>query len=524
MSRVAISFRFLAGRYHATPWGRHVNEADIPWPPEPWRILRALVAVWHAKADRERFSEESLGRLVEALAGELPSYRLPRAVHSHTRHYMPVLSGRSQKRLLIFDAFLRLPADEPVLAVWPESLSLDAAERELLEHLLARLTYLGRAESWVEARRVEVAAGESLDCVPCEDASADRAERAAERVEDGEEVEILAPQPPSEYRALRESILAEDQALAGLTPARRRRVEATLPERYLDSLRLDTADVQRAGWSSHPGTRSVRYLRPRGALEPARRPSSPTRRPFTTARFALVGKPQPRVEDTVRVAERLRRALMSRAKHHAGPDDIPAALSGRGAETDDHRHAFFLPEDATADDTAGGDGHVDHLLVHAPGGLEDCLEALATLREIRDRRNREPTWRVLLEGTGQIDDFASASNLVGPAEVWESVTPYLHPWYAKKGLQAADQLVKEIGLRDLPELAAPPEAIPHLVIRGRRRRPVHFRRFRHSSKRLRQPDRRGGFWRLRFSRPVLGPLAFGFACHYGLGLFRPAPE
>ena len=40
----ALAIRFVAGRYHATPWGRHVNEADVAWPPEPWRLLRAFVA------------------------------------------------------------------------------------------------------------------------------------------------------------------------------------------------------------------------------------------------------------------------------------------------------------------------------------------------------------------------------------------------------------------------------------------------------------------------------------------------
>jgi CRISPR-associated protein Csb2 len=35
---LALAFTFPAGRYHATPWGRHVNEADVAWPPEPWRI------------------------------------------------------------------------------------------------------------------------------------------------------------------------------------------------------------------------------------------------------------------------------------------------------------------------------------------------------------------------------------------------------------------------------------------------------------------------------------------------------
>jgi CRISPR-associated protein Csb2 len=49
---------------------------------------------------------------------------------------------------------------------------------------------------------------------------------------------------------------------------------------------------------------------------------------------------------------------------------------------------------------------------------------------------------------------------------------------------------------------------------------VHFRRFRNRHG-LTQPDRLGSFWRLVFPEPVTGPLALGFACHYGLGLFKP---
>ncbi len=31
------------------------------------------------------------------------------------------------------------------------------------------------------------------------------------------------------------------------------------------------------------------------------------------------------------------------------------------------------------------------------------------------------------------------------------------------------------------------------------------------------------FWRLEFPAPITRSLALGFACHYGLGLFRPLP-
>jgi len=38
---------------------------------------------------------------------------------------------------------------------------------------------------------------------------------------------------------------------------------------------------------------------------------------------------------------------------------------------------------------------------------------------------------------------------------------------------------------------------------------------------LKQPDAHGGFWRLTFAEPVYGPVALGFGCHFGLGMFIP---
>ena len=77
----ALAFRFPAGRYHATPWGRNVNEADIAWPPEPWRLLRALIATYWRKGDRARWSADDLARLIDTLAQTLPEYQLPLRGH-----------------------------------------------------------------------------------------------------------------------------------------------------------------------------------------------------------------------------------------------------------------------------------------------------------------------------------------------------------------------------------------------------------------------------------------------------------
>jgi len=54
---------------------------------------------------------------------------------------------------------------------------------------------------------------------------------------------------------------------------------------------------------------------------------------------------------------------------------------------------------------------------------------------------------------------------------------------------------------------------------GQQRNVLAFHRFR-SRRGLIQPDRTGLAVRLEFSDAIRGPLALGFGCHFGLGLFR----
>src|SRR5215207_6492593 len=84
---VTLKLTFPAGRYHATLWGRHVNEGVPEWPPSPWRLLRALIATWKRKcAD---LGEEQVRRILEPLLAP-PQFQLPPARAAHTRHYMPL--------------------------------------------------------------------------------------------------------------------------------------------------------------------------------------------------------------------------------------------------------------------------------------------------------------------------------------------------------------------------------------------------------------------------------------------------
>ena len=103
---IALEIRFIAGQYHATPWGRHVNEGAVEWPPSPWRLLRALIAVGYRKLGWDpRHPPQEAAQLVELLAAEVPVFHLPPASLGHTRHYMPKYnSARDGKTDKVFDA------------------------------------------------------------------------------------------------------------------------------------------------------------------------------------------------------------------------------------------------------------------------------------------------------------------------------------------------------------------------------------------------------------------------------------
>jgi len=522
---LAIAFTFPAGRYHATPWGRHVNEADVAWPPDLWRITRALIAVWHRKLDPVRFPRQRLDDLLARLAeAEQPSFRLPEsAIHAHTRHYMP---GKGDKPL-VFDAFARVADDDPVVIVWSE-LALEASQIEILDALLESLGFLGRAESWVDARRSSVPLG--VNCVP----AAESMDVATGEVT-GEIVRLMSPATPESYRAFR---LARLDA-SGITPDPSGRVPrlkpdqkkllATLPLDWVSAIGVDTNELQAAGWSAPPCAQTVSYRRPLNALRTTalsvvRKPSIvKSDAPATTARFILYGKPLPRIEDAVLVGEAVRAAAMGRAKRLLGPDSLPASLSGHGeGQYGPHAHAFWL-----ADSNARGE--VEHVLVHARGGFSPEAMRVLTALELVTRSEGEPL-KLMLEGIGRASLFDEVTDLTAEAAVWRSVTPYLHPWHLKKpemrtpegtAVAILGQLRREWQGRGagLPEIIDFRELLT-VQHGGRALRPLHFHRFRRKGGQV-QPDTLGRLIELRFAEPVRGPLALGFGCHFGLGLFSP---
>jgi len=506
---VAISIRFPAGRYHATPWGRHVNEAEVEWPPSPWRILRALVATYHRKGWDERHAVESLDELVETLSSGLPAYSLPPAIRAHSRHYMPqgYFKGGREDTSLVFDAFARTAPDAELVAYW--SLELRDEQRTLLGGLLGDLGFLGRAESWVEAALLDHWDGE-INC------SASTISADTETGEAREPIQLIVPVPADDYVDWRTRVVGEHGLDARKPNKTQRRILDTLPPTLAGALRAETGDLQRAGWSMPPGAQYVTYQRPFDSFAPTRstRRAGWRPRPATTVRLALTGKPLPRIEDAIRIGELVRLAAIKQGER-AGEGTVPPVLSGHGLPAGNrHGHAFYLPEDAD------GDGHIDHVLIHAADGLDaTAIRALDRITKLWERDRGE--WGVLLEGHGQAADLTDSA-CTGSCRHWRSVTPYLHPWHAKKGFGVAEQIARECRARGLEQPEVSIEPSPFEGPDGRRRRAVHFRRFRNTRKRLPQPDTRGQFVTLAFPESIHGPLALGFGCHFGLGAFIPS--
>lgn len=519
----ALVFRFPCGRYHATPWGRHVNEGAVAWPPEPYRILRALIATWHRKADRTRWDEPTLHRLIEMLAASPPVYRLPNAVHAHTRHYMPQgrLEGGRERTSLVFDAFYRVDPSEDLVVAWPD-LILDPENFALAEHLAGLMTYLGRAESVALVCATDAVEG-PLPVAPGPPA------------EPGwTSADVLAPLPAAQYAEARPALLAQNSD----KPRSKGRLafEATVPPKLTDALQVETSQLQAAGWSRPPGGRLVVYARPevgpRPLLHRPRQPQAADAACLQVARFVLAGRPLPSITDAVKIGEVFRRALMARAR-----EPIPAVLSGRdetGAPLRDpqHAHAFFLPEDHDED------GLIDHLVLYARPGLNRTVRRAAeSLRSlwIEDRRTQgtdeegdtgRREWRVALEGFGVPAQFGDSA-LLRRSRTWVSITPYLRPRHLKRGdlFEETQMMIRAECERrgwpspDVQRDGDDPAAGRSIRVGGQKRNVLAFYRFR-NRRGLMQPDRTGLAVRLKFPDMFSGPLALGFGCHFGLGLFR----
>lgn len=199
----------------------------------------------------------------------------------------------------------------------------------------------------------------------------------------------------------------------------------------------------------------------------------------------------------------LRRAVMARVQARLGPRQaLPLFFSGHApdgapARSGHHAHLAFVADLARS-----------RLLVLAPHVLEH-----------RTPTREERTWLTVLDAAmsgfrelrigggvsleiGSVPIESSDDLLFAPAECWESVTDYTPTRHSK-----ADSLTEGLAADARRELQ-------------RRGMPVHSVDVLAADVGSRGGQR--GRLRLRFARPVAGPILLGRTCHFGGGLFAAA--
>lgn len=537
---LALSFRFISGRYHATPWGHNVNEGKPEWPPSPWRIIRGIIATW--KRTTPEVTDDDMSDILKEMLDE-PIFSLPNATTSHTRHYMPWDKNwekkRSAAKTKIFDAFVSVPRDEAVRVYWPDA-GLDKSQRETLNSILEKMPYLGRAESWCDARVLDVS---------------DELEVVEGKIVD-ENGEIVAGVRPIDNGRL--SKKGEDS------------VRVLLPKKDIDMsanfdkdhpLLVSTSELKEDEYSiDPPAARWVSYARPKDCFKPEYEDSAKKIKSDnpTFIRFAVGSSVPPSITKTLQVAETSRAAAMSK---YGGEEGKPSkVLSGKDEDGDPlkgQKHCFYLPTDED------GDGRIDHITLYAPMGFDrEHVKSLYRMRKLYSSNLTKELDLVVL-GKGDREDLVkTGTELVKSSKKWRSVTPFMltrHPkekgsgeWKTEpmpEGVEfeapedkgrfpTGDHMFLEYGiipskgkmkkegpvaqlLLSLDRMGIPEPSVikplPEYRKNGKNKKWLEFKRYRHNGPKPAVGDCYG--FELVFDKEVKGPITLGYGKHFGLGLF-----
>ena len=299
-----------------------------------------------------------------------------------------------------------------------------------------------------------------------------------------------------------------------------------VPSDIIGCLLMDTATLRQHGWSQPPGSRRIYYWRRTQTLAS----SAPMRRnvqsqaPSVNAMLLSLKHPSgndhalPSVIRTLPQGELLHQALVSKGGKDSqllrGTDNHRQPLQG-------HRHAHLFHLDLD------GDGHLDHCLIWAADGLDHSAQAaVRNVRQTYTKQSAEPL-RVAIAAYGDRENLQGINSEVGQAigrlfghkqgaKTWISLTPFVPPRFMKRNGKNSliGQVAEELTIRGLPEAQVeildvhdPKLAKSRHFIRQRRRggRPP--------------PIDCGFIIKLTFEKPVIGPIALGYASHFGLGLF-----
>ena len=218
------------------------------------------------------------------------------------------------------------------------------------------------------------------------------------------------------------------------------------------------------------------------------------------------------VTKTLPIAEAVHRALVALAGRGQTIDCPELTGQDRFCQplSDGHQHAKILPLDTD------GDSIIDHVLLHAPMGLGPlALQAVQDLTTLN--LPEQATVRMELIAADQPVKSLDTRLFLPThgARVWYSLTPYVPPRYLKRSGNNSllGQVHAELASRGFPPVVNC-QQVPELSQQF-----LHFVRSRRAGK-LPPPQNYAVGLRLEFKEQIHGPLAIGYASHFGLGWFR----
>lgn len=513
---LVIRQTFPLGRFHATRWNQNPFEDPFgEWPPSPWRFLRALAARWFQyQREAGESASGARDRLLGALAASVPRFYLPPDTWCGPtlKQYQPTAlepqykyrkdpktkknvldyQFRAVSTTLVEDHYRLVAPRESVFWLW-DSCALDEQHVVLLDQLLARMLYFGRAESFCRMDRVvSPLTAPEPNCLLVPRDTGDRSP-------------VLVQDPNAELNLAALLDFTDGKHLSGKPiPPGTAWFYAAVPER------------------------SVRKEPPRSRGR--------DRTPLNCLQFAIGGRVYPPLEHLVKLTERFRgRVLRMWCRRVTGAADATyegltvhqknalALMSGKdanGRALPGHRHAYYLvwPDEL---------GLPTRLMVWRPDApfTVDEIEAMLTAATSPiSWQSGAPDWSVrvvaLPSATPPPLGFAES------ARIWRSATPFVPPsgrHHFRKGGRLRLAESADRSLRRLLESAGYPSPArisiePSKPLWLRLHETREQRRVRKES---RTPLVRPGYrMRIEFAEPVSGPLVVGDSAHFGLGLFR----
>ena len=227
------------------------------------------------------------------------------------------------------------------------------------------------------------------------------------------------------------------------------------------------------------------------------------------AYFKVIGR-RPPSSEAIAIGNLMRRAAMSKMRSLRLP--IPEYISGhdnrRNPLREGHKHAFWLPFDSDQD------GFIDHIAVYAKNGFDHVVrDALNRIVNVYDGKDLDVN--VVPAGFHNRKAIAKECPLFGKHKVWRAATPYFMPWHTKSNFQRDAQLKRECKNRHYQNITVSDTKIK---IASRCLSAKSFQTDHGNQKPIR---RTGETVVLSFEEAVRGPIALGFGCHFGLGMFVP---